>query len=195
MRRLYFIQNTVTGNIKIGVSNDPNKRLRSLQTGSADSLVLLGALLTSELSEAKAHDMFRKHRIRGEWFKPRKSLRVFIEKRFPDVEFSQEPAPDPLTFKEKARQIAEALENQNKTELEIVYEGLHAAGYGDMFDDVVIALGSSDSRSFANLAQKYGMKESKLYKLFSGIQFDATSGEGNSLMMQIACASANQIAA
>lgn len=60
-------------NIKIGKSNNPDKRLRELQTGVPDTLSIIG--LIGCCSEKKAYELeellhkaYRKVRIRGEWF-------------------------------------------------------------------------------------------------------------------------------
>jgi hypothetical protein len=60
--------------IKIGKANDPVERMKALQTGSPFKLKMLGSVkCKSELHalqvERPAHDIFRKQRRRGEWFR------------------------------------------------------------------------------------------------------------------------------
>lgn len=59
--------------IKIGISANPEKRLKQLQTGSPDRLVLVHTVYahTKGLAsdwEANAHDVFTDRCIAGEWF-------------------------------------------------------------------------------------------------------------------------------
>lgn len=66
---IYFIQNTETAAIKIGLSVDPAKRLASLQTASADPLKLLGTIEGGRDKESALHCQFSAHRLSGEWFR------------------------------------------------------------------------------------------------------------------------------
>lgn len=71
---LYFVQETGSGYIKIGIARDVKKRLYELQTGNHNKLILLGlALFKSELAvrrfEQRLHNRFSGGRVRGEWFK------------------------------------------------------------------------------------------------------------------------------
>jgi hypothetical protein len=65
---VYFIQNDVTKNIKIGHSENPNARLRALQIGSDCSLSLLGVVSGNYRKEAELHGRFEDRCVRGEWF-------------------------------------------------------------------------------------------------------------------------------
>lgn len=66
---IYFIQDTGSHAIKIGVSTDPERRLRSLQTATASKLVLLGVVPGDLSTEAELHRHFADYRLRGEWFR------------------------------------------------------------------------------------------------------------------------------
>ena len=60
--------------IKIGIANEPERRLRELQTGFPCDLKLLGYFKMSTESEARkvessAHKLLNDHRQKGEWFK------------------------------------------------------------------------------------------------------------------------------
>lgn len=76
---IYFIQNEVTRNIKIGTSSNPEKRLQSLQTASAENLVILGIIDGGVQEEKKLHIMFAQHRLRGEWFLENDELVDYIK--------------------------------------------------------------------------------------------------------------------
>lgn len=70
-RYVYFIQSGGDGGlIKIGVTTDPQLRLKRLQTGSAAPLRLLGAVKGDEAMERAYHAHFAAHHVRGEWFAP-----------------------------------------------------------------------------------------------------------------------------
>jgi len=68
---LYCIADN-NGSVKFGFSKDPNRRVRALQTGSADELVLLESIGVPEDSvreyERLLHSEFAHLRCRGEWF-------------------------------------------------------------------------------------------------------------------------------
>ena len=67
--RVYAIA-TATA-VKIGVSNNPPKRLRTLQTGATDKLRLVHSIEHSDarLVERLAHDMLKDKHTHGEWFR------------------------------------------------------------------------------------------------------------------------------
>lgn len=76
---IYFISNGV--NIKIGYTkNDPQKRLKQLNTGSDSKLFLLGYMQGNEQFEKELHSKFSKDRIRfnAEWFRPSEELTEYI---------------------------------------------------------------------------------------------------------------------
>lgn len=76
---VYFVRNADTGQIKIGISNDVTRRLRTLQTGSAAALDLLGTMPGGRAKEAELHARFADSRTGGEWFDPTPELDRFIE--------------------------------------------------------------------------------------------------------------------
>jgi hypothetical protein len=63
----YFIQAGPDGDIKIGISQDPESRRRTLQTGNARQLVILAAIAGD--FERHFHHRFRRFRLNGEWFR------------------------------------------------------------------------------------------------------------------------------
>jgi hypothetical protein len=64
---VYFVINKQMTRLKIGTSINPAKRLRSIQTGNADSLVIYGTILGDRHFEKQLHDEFAQHRLNGEW--------------------------------------------------------------------------------------------------------------------------------
>jgi hypothetical protein len=66
--KVYFVINEQMTRLKIGTSVNPEKRLRSIQTGNADTLVIYGTVLGDRHFEKQLHNELRKHRISGEWF-------------------------------------------------------------------------------------------------------------------------------
>jgi hypothetical protein len=75
---VYFIQAESGGPIKIGHSDDPTLRLKSLQTAHPYRLVLLLSVPASTGTEAALHKRFATYRLRGEWFRPVRPLREMI---------------------------------------------------------------------------------------------------------------------
>lgn len=68
---LYCISNS-QGQTKFGFSKDPHRRVRALQTGSADDLMLLETVAVPgdrvREYERLLHSEFAHLRCRGEWF-------------------------------------------------------------------------------------------------------------------------------
>lgn len=69
------------GLIKIGWSNDPVGRMGELASGSQEELRLL-AVLPLGVTERQVHDIFAKHRVRGEWFEPAQEIVDAIDRLF-----------------------------------------------------------------------------------------------------------------
>lgn len=67
---IYYIQRGEDGPIKIGTSNDPERRLAELQTGSGEPLRLLAVIPGDRSLERQIHSALRDHQGIGEWFKP-----------------------------------------------------------------------------------------------------------------------------
>lgn len=67
-RQIYFIQSVGGGPIKIGVSDDPRRRLADLQVGSPAVLRLIGTAAGDQRREAALHRRLAEHRLHGEWF-------------------------------------------------------------------------------------------------------------------------------
>jgi hypothetical protein len=75
---IYFIKNVVSGHFKIGFSDNPRKRLKELQTGSDNRLVLIKSIEGDKKLEASLHEQFSPYRLDGEWFSPSEDIMNFI---------------------------------------------------------------------------------------------------------------------
>lgn len=67
---VYFIREEGTGNIKIGVTNNPSSRLSTMQTGNSNRLTLVHLIPGDARLAERIHNVCSRHRIHGEWFKP-----------------------------------------------------------------------------------------------------------------------------
>ncbi len=71
MRYIYLINKEFTDEYKIGVSLDPVKRLKTLQTGNSKNLVLIESFLSNFATKVEKH-LHKKHFSdqdeKGEWF-------------------------------------------------------------------------------------------------------------------------------
>jgi hypothetical protein len=77
-RCVYFIQGVDGGPIKIGVANDPAKRLGDLQRTSPVRLQILATQEGDLFLEGQLHGKFKKDRLHGEWFNDSPALRDHI---------------------------------------------------------------------------------------------------------------------
>lgn len=68
---VYFIKGVSTGLIKIGAASNPRERLKSLQTGSPDTLQLVAVIEGGgQRLERQLQKQFLASRSHGEWFYP-----------------------------------------------------------------------------------------------------------------------------
>jgi len=75
---IYFIEAVGQDQIKIGKADDPESRLKQLQTGSPSELTLLGIIVDKATRETELHAQFAEERIQGEWFHATERLRQYI---------------------------------------------------------------------------------------------------------------------
>jgi len=78
---IYFVQDKSTRKrlIKIGYTQNMDSRITGLQTGAAESLVVLGVMDGDRKEEKRLHSQFKPFRVAGEWFSPDASLLAFIK--------------------------------------------------------------------------------------------------------------------
>lgn len=80
---VYLIRRKGTNIYKVGFSKQPEKRLKTLQTGNAETLILIKQWQGDRELEKKIHDKLRPHiserqrKLKGEWF--------YIEEQWLDV--------------------------------------------------------------------------------------------------------------
>lgn len=77
--RVYFVLSEV-GRIKIGVAEDPESRLRTLQVGSPVELWLAAHIPGDDWVERALHEVFKTSCVRGEWFEPCDALVSLVER-------------------------------------------------------------------------------------------------------------------
>lgn len=81
-RVVYFIGNTEEGCVKIGYSNNVEKRLGQLKTGCPFPIRIL-CIIPSESPvtlESTLHGKYKKYRLHGEWFKIEGKLKERLER-------------------------------------------------------------------------------------------------------------------
>ncbi|MDB2481769.1 GIY-YIG nuclease family protein [bacterium] len=70
-RDLYIIQSSNNGAFKVGISKNPERRLRQLQTGSPYKLKMVLVLKGKSHLESTLHERLKSFRLgnfKGEWF-------------------------------------------------------------------------------------------------------------------------------
>ena len=68
---VYAIQESETKRVKLGISANPERRLKELQTGNSQELVLLSYIPANNGydDEKRIHEEFSNLHVRGEWYK------------------------------------------------------------------------------------------------------------------------------
>jgi hypothetical protein len=74
---IYIIANAETDDLKIGYSTNPKKRLKELQTGNANELLLMLQFKGTFEDEKKLHETFKHLRLEGEWFKGQEIMNIY----------------------------------------------------------------------------------------------------------------------
>lgn len=82
---VYFVKALETNLVKIGRTENLDKRLKALRTASPYRLEVMvqipcKSLEHSRFVEAKAHELFKKTRRQGEWFKMGKEEKNVIKR-------------------------------------------------------------------------------------------------------------------
>ena len=78
--QLYLISDIGHTKCKLGVSKNPAARLKQLQTGSSDRLVLLAIYPGSYEDEVKLHNYLCTSRLVGEWFTYSNKIDIILER-------------------------------------------------------------------------------------------------------------------
>lgn len=77
--RLYVIEEIETGRVKVGISNTPFARFKTLQTGNPSRLKLWGHIKGGRDLEAKIHSFLGQYRGLGEWFAPHPFVHEYLK--------------------------------------------------------------------------------------------------------------------
>jgi len=80
---IYFVEGADL--IKIGISEDAEKRFKKLQAENAVPLTLLGCIRGDVYREKALHEKFAHLRSHGEWFQATDELREYIRDLLADV--------------------------------------------------------------------------------------------------------------
>ena len=77
---IYFLKEKHKSNIKIGSSGRVNFRVKDLQTGNSEKLILIGSMPGGKKLESLLHRTFQDFRCEGgkDWFRPVPELVEFI---------------------------------------------------------------------------------------------------------------------
>lgn len=78
---IYFIQSGAKKFIKIGYTKNIDRRIKELQTGNPEKLILLGTLPGGFEFEKGLHDLYKYYRIRpdSEWFRIYGKLKPLVQ--------------------------------------------------------------------------------------------------------------------
>lgn len=70
MKQVYLLKSDYTGFYKIGVSKNPAKRVKQLQTGSAEDIAIIHIFPTDipHKVETALHNYFNMYKINREWY-------------------------------------------------------------------------------------------------------------------------------
>jgi hypothetical protein len=75
---VYFVERGCGGPIKIGWSQDVDRRLAELQTANAEILRVLGKVPGRMRDESKMHERFAYLRLEAEWFRNAREIHEFL---------------------------------------------------------------------------------------------------------------------
>lgn len=67
--------------LKIGWSRDVPRRIRDLQTGATDTIILYASFPGDRELERHLQVRFKAHRAKGEWFRKAPEIAAFIEQK------------------------------------------------------------------------------------------------------------------
>jgi hypothetical protein len=83
---IYVIQRGDNGPIKIGLSENPERRLKQLQTGNGEPLRLIAVIEGNRRLEQEIHSTLHNHQGIGEWFMPDDRELAYIQ-RLMNIEY------------------------------------------------------------------------------------------------------------
>jgi Meiotically up-regulated gene 113 len=77
---LYLICDVTRTKVKVGFSSNPSRRLKQLQTGSSEELILIATCPGDRRREIQLHQWLSPQRKRGEWFTWCDKIDLIIER-------------------------------------------------------------------------------------------------------------------
>lgn len=78
---VYFVQSGEAGPVKIGWSQDVDRRMAELQTANARPLRLIGKIPGRMRDESRVHERFAHLRMEAEWFQNSPEIHEFLARR------------------------------------------------------------------------------------------------------------------
>ena len=78
---VYFLYNNNKNAVKIGSANDPQERVKGIQSANLDSLELIMTEKGGQKRELELHKMFEEYFIRNEWFSCVGRLKKYVKKK------------------------------------------------------------------------------------------------------------------
>lgn len=133
---VYFIQGVNGGPIKIGHTDNIEKRIKQMQTGNPNQLILLHITRGGKNLEDQIHEEFKEDHYRGEWFKPSKRILEFIE----STKMRDLLNPKVMSIVEFAIATGEPLTTNSKHTLEHMAQGVKVGNdpYWDRYKSILI---------------------------------------------------------
>lgn len=119
--KVYFVQGDKGGPIKIGHTDNIENRLKQMQTGNPDKLVLLHLTNGGKNFEDELHERFSKYHYRGEWFHPSQELLDYIN----ELKLKDENEDRILSIVELALAFGEILSTDEKKLLQEMVKELN----------------------------------------------------------------------
>lgn len=86
--KVYFISTDNFEFIKVGISNNPYKRLKGLQQNIPNKLILLMTFNGKNYEETLLHHFLKKYKVRGEWFELNNKIITLMKKINEEVKSS-----------------------------------------------------------------------------------------------------------
>lgn len=102
---VYVIRAAESGRIKIGIAENPTKRLLEMQVGSPEYLELIGVAAGGRRLEIRLHAELHRDRVHGEWFEFSDHVALVVG----NLLGWGKPTPQQLESARKATELREAL--------------------------------------------------------------------------------------
>ena len=117
--KVYFVQGDKGGPIKIGYTDNVEQRMKLMQTGNPEKLILLHLTRGGKILEEQLHIRFSSYHYRGEWFEPAKEILDYID----ELKERDNAEPPLLTIVELSLAMGEFLTNDDKKLLQEMVNG------------------------------------------------------------------------